>query len=108
MNSFINFLENGRVVKYKDVFQLNEERVNSVVTKATMIMERLKNIRLKTILQDFLRLEKRPPMPGTENSEMKSTITSSWTIDCTLRQGLFGSSLQEIELFAPFPIRIGF
>ena len=49
INSFINlktFLENGRVVKYKDVFQLNEERVNSVVTKATMIMERLKNNRL--------------------------------------------------------------
>ena len=49
INSLVNlktFLENGRVVKYKDVFQLNEQRVNSVVTKATMIMERLKNIRL--------------------------------------------------------------
>ena len=49
INSVVNlktFLENGRVVKYKDVFQLNEQRVNSVVTKATMIMERLKNIRL--------------------------------------------------------------
>ena len=49
INSFINFktfLENGRVVKYKDVFELNEQRVNSVVTKATMIMERLKNLRL--------------------------------------------------------------
>ena len=49
INSFIKlktFLENGRVVEYKDVFQLNEQRVNSVVTKATMIMERLKNIRL--------------------------------------------------------------
>ena len=49
INSLVNlktFLENGRVVKYKDVFQLNEQRVNSVVTKATMIMERLKNILL--------------------------------------------------------------
>ena len=32
------FLENGRVVKFTDVFDLTEERVNSVVTKATMIM----------------------------------------------------------------------
>ena len=53
INSFINlktFLENGRVVKYKDVFQLNEERVNSVVTKATMILERLKKY---SVIDDF-------------------------------------------------------
>ena len=54
INSFISlkktFLENGRVVKYKDVFQLNEERVNSVVTKATMILERLKKY---SVIDDF-------------------------------------------------------
>ena len=61
----------------------------------------------------FLRHEKRPPMPGQsgleiEDNQMESSITSAWTIDCTLRQGLFGSPLQETQLFARFLIRIGF
>jgi len=64
-------------------------------------------------LYSFLRHEKRPTMPGQsglekEDNQMESSITSAWTIDCTLRQGLFGSPLQESELFARFLIRIGF
>ena len=45
MNNFKTFLENGRVVKFGNVFELSEERVNSVVTKATMIMQGLSNTR---------------------------------------------------------------
>ena len=58
-----------------------------------------------------MRPSKRPPMPGQSyigSDGMKSTITSRWNIDCTLRQGLFGSPLEEMDLIAQFQIRAVF
>ena len=40
--SLKTFLENGRVVEFRDVFELTDQKVNSMVTKTTLTMSGLK------------------------------------------------------------------